>query len=112
MIQLLALIIVLIGIYWAVSSVFGFFAGIAGLVFTVLVWMLIGWLAGKALRGKGYGPVGDAALGLGGGIVGSIVLGILGLNVGGLVGTIIGGVVGAVILIFLIRLLHDADFAR
>lgn len=112
MVELLILIIVLIGIYWAASSVLGIFAGIAGLILSVLVWMFIGWIAGKILRGKGYGPIGDAALGLVGGIVGSIVLGIFGLNFGGLVGTIIVGVVGSVLLVFVIRLFHDADFAR
>ncbi len=110
MIGLLILIVALIGIYWAVTSVLGIFTTVLGLIVPVLIWMLIGFLVGKMMRGKGYGPLGDAALGLAGGIVGSILLGWL--PVGGLFGAIVTGILGAVIVIFAVRLFHDANFAR
>ena len=112
MLQLIVVLLVLIVIFGVASSVIGMFANIFGLAITVLTFMFIGWLAGKLLRGKGYGPIQDAILGLVGGIVGSVVLGLFNLSFGGLIGTLFAGVVGAIIVVFLMRLFHDADFAK
>ncbi len=88
-------------------------SGIAfGLLFPALIWMATGYLAGRLMRGRGYGLVGNALLGLGGGIVGSIVFGLLGVGGGGLVGHVIVGVLGAVILVYGVRALVKSDFAR
>ncbi|MBZ0298264.1 MAG: GlsB/YeaQ/YmgE family stress response membrane protein [Anaerolineae bacterium] len=76
--------------------------------------MLAGMFAGRLIRGRGYGPVGDVLLGLTGGIVGSLVLGLIGLGGIGhipLIGGILVGVIGAVILVWLLRLLGNRDFA-
>lgn len=82
------------------------------IIIPALIAMLIGWLAGKVLRGKGYGPLGDLLLGLGGGIIGSILFGLMGVNAGGLIGGIFAGVVGAVVLVFGVRLFGNEDFAK
>ncbi|MBC7813403.1 MAG: GlsB/YeaQ/YmgE family stress response membrane protein [Burkholderiales bacterium] len=77
--------------------------------------MLAGTIAGRLLRGSGYGLLGDIALGLIGGVVGSILLRFLGVGFVGniwLVGNIIVGVIGAVVFVYLIRLVHRDDFAR
>lgn len=110
MAQLLLLLAVIVVAWIVVNAV----AGIVGLLFMVAVWMLIGYLVGQLLRGKGYGPVGDALLGLGGGITGSVLLRILGVSFGNIwiVSNIIVGVIGAVVLIFGIRLLFDSDFGK
>ena len=112
MLQLIVVLLVLIVIFGVASSVIGMFANIFGLVVTILTFMFIGWAAGKLLRGKGYGPIQDAVLGLVGGIVGSVVLGIFNLNFGGLLGTLFAGIVGAILVVFLVRLFHDASFAK
>ncbi|HRF96999.1 MAG TPA: GlsB/YeaQ/YmgE family stress response membrane protein, partial [Aggregatilineales bacterium] len=59
------------------------------------------------------GPIGDAALGIGGGIVGSILVYALGVNNwdNGLIGSILAGTIGAVVLVFLVRLVNK-DFAK
>lgn len=80
-----------------------------GLVFDlfvpVLIWALIGWLAGQLMRGRGYGVLGNVLLGVGGGIIGSIIFRLLNIGVGNvwLIGNIIVGVVGAVVLIWVVR---------
>jgi uncharacterized membrane protein YeaQ/YmgE (transglycosylase-associated protein family) len=69
---------------------------VVGLIVMLLIWALIGWLAGKLMRGRGFGTVGN------------FVFGLLGWNL-----PIIGGVIGAVLLVYLVRALDiDRNFAR
>ena len=85
-----------------------------GLIFAVISWMLAGMFAGRLIRGRGYGPVGDVLLGLAGGFVGSLVLGLFGIGGIGnipLIGNILVGVIGAVILVWLVRQFADRGFA-
>jgi uncharacterized membrane protein YeaQ/YmgE (transglycosylase-associated protein family) len=75
---------------------------ITGLLIPLLVWGIIGWLAGRVMRGRGYGIVVNVLLGIVGGIVGSLVFNALGLGwVGGiwLIGNIVVGVVGAIVVL-------------
>ncbi|MBZ0275006.1 MAG: hypothetical protein K8I60_02605 [Anaerolineae bacterium] len=76
----------------------------------LLVWMLSGMFAGRIIRGRGYGPVGDIVLGLFGGILGNWLSGLVGLNIG-IITAVIFGTLGAVILVYLIRLVGNSQFA-
>ena len=61
-----------------------------GLLYWIVVGLIAGWLAGKVMRGGGYGVVIDIVLGILGGIVGGWVFGMLGLwRGGGILGSII-----------------------
>lgn len=88
--------------------------GIFQLLIAMLVWMFVGNIAGQLIRGEDYGVVGNIALGLAGGFVGTHLFsllgwrGILGLPI---IGYIVTGVVGAVLFIFMMRLV-DKNFAR
>ena len=83
-------------------------AGLIGsLIIPVLIWALVGWLTGKLLRGQGYGALNNILLGVGGGLLGSLLFRLLGLQGIGdiwLVGNVIVGIVGAVVLIYAVRL--------
>ncbi len=105
---LLALILFLIVVYILISLAAGVIGGIGGLIISLLIWAVIGWLAGQLLQGRGYGARGNIALGLGGGIIGSLLFRLLGQpNLDqGLIGSIIVGVIGAVILIVVGRLIR------
>jgi len=74
-----------------------------GLVWAVLIGLIAGWLAGKVMKGRGYGVLMDIVLGIAGGAIGRVVFGLLGLAAWGLVGSIVISFVGAVILIALVR---------
>lgn len=54
-----------------------------GLVYTVIVGLVAGWLAGQVMKGGGYGVIVDIILGILGGVVGGWVFGLLGLHAGG-----------------------------
>jgi len=74
---------------------------------TGLVWFL-GWLAGRVMRGGGYGVVGDLVVGVIGALLGGWLFGLLGISAGGLIGALITAFVGAVVLIALLRLIRRA----
>lgn len=108
MVGLLAVIGLVIFAYILFGVIFGAVISLVNFVLMVLVWIFIGYLAGQLIRGKGYGPLGDAALGIGGGIVGSIILRLIGQTNwdNNFIGSIVVGTIGAVVLVFLVRLVN------
>jgi uncharacterized membrane protein YeaQ/YmgE (transglycosylase-associated protein family) len=78
---------------------------ISGLVWWVVVGLIAGFLAGKVMKGGGYGVVMDIVLGIAGAVIGGWALGLLGIHAGGLIGSIVVAFIGAVILVWLVRLL-------
>ena len=81
---------------------------LSGLIWAVIVGLIAGCLAGKVMKGGGYGTLMDIVLGIAGGVIGGFVFGLLGLSASGLTGSIIVSFVGAVILIWLVRQLKKA----
>lgn len=79
------------------------------MIYSLIVGLVAGWLAGQVMKGGGYGVLMDIVLGLLGGIIGGWVFGSLGIGAGaGLVGSIVVSFVGAVILVALTRMLKRA----
>ncbi|HVU12831.1 MAG TPA: GlsB/YeaQ/YmgE family stress response membrane protein [Phototrophicaceae bacterium] len=102
MIAVLAVIaIILLIAYFLLGLTVHIALGIGGLIIALIIWAVIGWLAGLVMRGGGYGLIGDILLGLVGGLVGGIIFGLLGIGDinSGLIGTVIVGVIGSVIVI-------------
>jgi uncharacterized membrane protein YeaQ/YmgE (transglycosylase-associated protein family) len=72
------------------------------------LWFLIigavaGWLAGKIMRGHGFGLVGDLVVGVLGSLVGGFLFRLLGIASFGLIGSLVTATVGAVVLLWLIH---------
>jgi uncharacterized membrane protein YeaQ/YmgE (transglycosylase-associated protein family) len=82
----------------------------SGLLWWIIVGLIAGFLAGKVMKGGGYGIVVDIILGLLGAILGGWVFGLLGLNTAGngLIYSVLVAFVGAIILIWITRLLKKA----
>jgi uncharacterized membrane protein YeaQ/YmgE (transglycosylase-associated protein family) len=72
------------------------------LLWFLLIGLIAGWLAGKIMKGSGYGVLGDLVLGIIGAMVGGHVFGWLGIAAGGFIGSVIVATVGAVLLVALI----------
>ncbi len=71
----------------------------------IIVGLIAGFLAGKLMRGSGFGVIGDIVIGILGAILGSWLVGVLGIHVpGGRLWTIIIATIGAVILVAISRL--------
>jgi uncharacterized membrane protein YeaQ/YmgE (transglycosylase-associated protein family) len=73
------------------------------LLWQIAIGILAGWLAGKIMRGRGYGIIIDLLLGIVGSIIGGFVFGLLGLHAYGLVGSIVVATAGAMMLLYLVR---------
>lgn len=77
---------------------------ITGLIIFLAIGAIAGWLAGKLMKGGGFGLVGNIVLGIIGAVIGGHVFGLLGISAGGLIGSIITATAGAAILLFVVKL--------
>jgi uncharacterized membrane protein YeaQ/YmgE (transglycosylase-associated protein family) len=79
-----------------------------GLLVILFVGLVAGWLAGKVVRGTGFGIVGDIVVGIAGALVASFLFPKLGIHIGtGLVSEIVYSAIGAVILLLVVRLVRS-----
>ena len=78
------------------------------LVWFLLVGLIAGWLAGKLMRGSGFGAVGDIVIGVVGAFIGKFLFGLLGMAASGTIGSIVVATAGASILLYVVRLLKKA----
>jgi uncharacterized membrane protein YeaQ/YmgE (transglycosylase-associated protein family) len=78
------------------------------IVWFLLIGLAAGWLAGKLVKGRGFGLVENLIIGVIGALIGGFVFGALGVNVGGLPGQLIAATVGALILLYLLKLIRRA----
>jgi len=78
-----------------------------GIIVILFVGLVAGWLAGKIVRGTGFGIIGDILVGIAGALIAALLLPKLGIRLGtGLVSEIIYSAIGAIILLLVVRLLR------
>lgn len=78
---------------------------------TILIWLLVGavagWLAGMIVKGGGFGLAGDIVVGILGAVIGGWLLPQLGVSLGGgIIGVIASATIGAIVLLLLLRLIR------
>lgn len=79
------------------------------LLWFLIVGVIAGWLAGKLVKGGGFGLVGDLVVGIVGAFVGGFLFSTFGVSAGGgLLGSILVATIGAVVLLFIVRLIKRA----
>jgi len=82
---------------------------ISGLIWWIVVGLIAGWLAGKVMKGGGFGVLMDIVIGMVGAVMGGWVFGLLGIySNGGLIGSVLVAFVGAVIFLWLVRMIKKA----
>ncbi|HEY2104784.1 MAG TPA: GlsB/YeaQ/YmgE family stress response membrane protein [Candidatus Binataceae bacterium] len=74
----------------------------------LIIGLIAGWLAGKLMRGSGYGIIADVLLGLIGAVIGSWLFRQLGIVVVGSVGFLAMATIGALVLVGVAHLLREA----
>ena len=76
------------------------------LLVILLVGIVAGWLAGKIVRGGGFGIIGDLLVGIVGAFIGDWFLPRIGIHLGtGIVSAIVNATIGAILLLLIVRLL-------
>jgi len=77
-----------------------------GFLWFILIGALAGWLAGKIMRGQGFGLLGNIVVGIIGGLLGGWLFSLVGLSPSaGFWGSLVTATVGAVVAIALARLI-------
>jgi uncharacterized membrane protein YeaQ/YmgE (transglycosylase-associated protein family) len=79
-----------------------------GIIWLLLVGLIAGWLAGKIMKGSGFGLVGDLVVGVLGAVIGGWLFGMLGLTAWGLIGSILMALVGALLLLYVVRMVKKS----
>jgi len=78
----------------------------------LVVGIIAGWLAGKIVRGTGFGLIGDLLVGIAGAFVAAWLFPKLGIRLGtGIIEEIIYSALGAIILLLVVRLIRGVGRA-
>jgi uncharacterized membrane protein YeaQ/YmgE (transglycosylase-associated protein family) len=78
-----------------------------GLLVILFVGLVAGWLAGKIVRGTGFGLIGDIIVGILGAFIAGWLFPRLGFHLGvGLVEEILFSAIGAILLLLIVRLIR------
>lgn len=78
-----------------------------GILVILFVGLVAGWLAGKVVRGSGFGIIGDILVGIVGALIANYLFPKLGIRLGThLVAEIIQSAIGAIILLLIVRLVR------
>lgn len=75
------------------------------IILFLLIGLVAGWLAGKIMKGKGFGLVGNLVVGVIGALIGGFIFDALNIAFAGIVGSLIAALVGALILLWIIGLI-------
>ena len=80
-----------------------------GLIVALVIGVIAGWLAGKILKGTGFGLIGDLIVGLIGSYIGGWLWDVLRLPPvdGFWITAIVSSTVGAIVLLVLLRLIRS-----
>lgn len=76
------------------------------LIWFLLIGLIAGFLAGKIMKGSGFGVVGDLVVGILGAFLGGWLFSLLGITTWGILGSILVALCGALVLLWLVRLLR------
>ncbi|MBC8594899.1 GlsB/YeaQ/YmgE family stress response membrane protein [Oscillospiraceae bacterium N12] len=73
-------------------------------IWYILIGIVAGYVAGKIIRGGGFGLLVNLVLGIIGGVLGGWVFSLFGLAATGIIGSLITSVVGAVLFLWIASL--------
>ncbi len=75
-----------------------------GFLWFIIIGIVAGFVAGKLMRGGGFGLLVNLVVGIIGAVLGGWVFGFLGITTTGIIGSLITATVGAIILLWIISL--------
>ncbi len=70
-----------------------------GWLWFIIIGILAGFIAGKLMRGGGFGILVNLIVGIIGAVLGGWIFGLLGIAAGGIIGSLVTATVGAIVLL-------------
>jgi uncharacterized membrane protein YeaQ/YmgE (transglycosylase-associated protein family) len=70
----------------------------------IVIGGIAGWLAGKLIKGGGFGLVVNVLVGIVGAVIGGWIFGLAGIPAAGIVGSLASATVGAIVLLAVVGL--------
>ena len=80
-----------------------------GFLWYIIIGIAAGFLAGKIMRGGGFGVIINLILGIAGGVLGCWVFGLLGIAASGIIGSLITATVGAILMLWIASLFNKRN---
>ena len=80
-----------------------------GFLWYIIIGIAAGFLAGKIMRGGGFGVIINLILGIAGGVLGGWVFGLLGIAASGIIGSLITATVGAILMLWIASLFNKRN---
>lgn len=74
----------------------------------LIIGLIAGWIGAVAVRGRGFGLMGDIIIGMIGAVFGGWLFGLLGLTAYGFTGALVTAIIGAVALLAAVMVLKRA----
>lgn len=79
-------------------------------IWYILIGLAAGWVAGRIMRGRGYGVLINIIIGIIGGVLGGWLFGLMGFySTGGIIGSLITSVLGAIVLLWFVGLVSPPE---
>lgn len=78
------------------------------LLWFIIIGIVAGFLAGKIMRGGGFGLIVNLLLGVIGGVLGGWLFDFLGFTTSGILGNLLTATVGAILLLWIASLFSDS----
>lgn len=75
----------------------------------ILIGLVAGFVAGKLMRGGGFGLIVNLVVGIIGGVLGGWLFGLFGIHTTSIIGSLICSVVGAIVLLWLVGLVSRSS---
>jgi len=74
-----------------------------GIIWFIIIGAIAGFLAGKIMKGGGFGLLVNLVVGIIGGLLGGLLFGILGIHAGGgIIGSLVTSTVGAIVFLWIL----------
>ncbi|MBP1614680.1 MAG: GlsB/YeaQ/YmgE family stress response rane protein [Bacteroidetes bacterium] len=75
-------------------------------IWYIVIGILAGFIAGKVMRGSGFGLIVNLIIGIVGGLLGGWVFGLLGIVTMGILGNLLSATVGAILLLWIVSIFN------
>lgn len=81
---------------------------LGGLIVFLIIGAIAGWLAGKIMRGGGFGLIVNIIIGVIGSFIGGFILGLLGFDAYGFIAQLFSATIGAIALLWIVGMVKKS----